>query len=252
MIRPLCIARWTSVTLFAFCGTSPRSNFSKRARRWVFTASTLRCSSAAISLLPGGRREGGAVLEGPAQRDEHAPLRRRDAGGGERVGRDHRRLLGGAGRTEEEARAAGADDVPVGKLPPAGHSFLVDERAVRREAVVDERAIAADDLDLRVQLRGLGIPIKRDVGGLRPADPQLTLAVGDDQQLLRAIRIAVGEERPALALGLDLSLELPTCNGLGTGAFFRCGRHRLRLSRIGKGRPSPSGRPVIRSIGGLA
>ena len=106
---------------------------------------------------------------------------------------------------------------PSRKPPPAADALAVDERAVSREAVVDERALGPDELELGVQARDLGVPVEAEVGRLAAPDPhRLDLGADHDQHLL-ALGVAVHEERPAEALGLDLRLEL----GGGAGPRLR-------------------------------
>src|ERR1700709_2078251 len=51
---PDCRARSTSATRFWFCARAPARSFSKRARMWVLTASTLRWSAEPISWFVAG------------------------------------------------------------------------------------------------------------------------------------------------------------------------------------------------------
>ena len=78
---PSCSARIASTDRFWFCGRSSRPKAPNSARRCALTASTERKSSSAICLV---RRRGGelGLAVGPAQRLEHALLRRRQLGRG--------------------------------------------------------------------------------------------------------------------------------------------------------------------------
>jgi len=83
-------------------------------------------------------------------------------------------------------------------------------KAVAGEAVVDQRALAADDLDLGVQGRDLLVPGQAHVGGVAAADPELAAAGldGDDRLLAALPALAVDEERQPSPFGLDLRLQL--------------------------------------------
>ena len=59
-----------------------------------------------------------------------------------------------------------------------------------------------------MQPRDLLVEVQADVGGLAAADPELAGALLDHQDPLLVGAVAVDEERPPLALGLDLRLQL--------------------------------------------
>ncbi len=84
--------------------------------------------------------------------------------------------------------------------------LLVDKGSVAGEAVVDQRALVADDLDLRVQGGHLGVPAEADAGGVGAADPDLAGAGLDRDDRLGAIAITEDKEGAPGAFGFDLRL----------------------------------------------
>ena len=117
------------------------------------------------------RRRGEARLRvGAAERDKHAALRgaHAQAACGSRPtavlpppARD--------GRDEGENGMPDREHVAVAQRPAAVDPLAVDERAVARAAVVDERPDIADALDRGVRARDLVVPGQRDVAaGWRP------------------------------------------------------------------------------------
>ena len=176
---------------------------------WVLTASTLRCSSSAIAWLVAGVAKGGFVLEGAAEGEQDAALP-----GGD--GRRGRHLAGGDGRfggalagaAEEHRGAAEAQRVAVAQAAAPVDPLLADEGAVAGEAVVEQGALVAHDLDLGVQGRDLLVPVEPQVGGLAAPDPERRRPLLDDDDPLLAAAVAEDEEGPAAAFGLDLRLQL--------------------------------------------
>jgi hypothetical protein len=85
----------------------------------------------------------------------------------------------------------------------AVHTHLVDEGAVAGEAVVDQGALAAHDVDLGVQARHLLVPTQAHVGGLATAHPQLLGARLDRHDRLLVGAVAEDQEGAAGAKAGD-------------------------------------------------
>src|SRR4051794_35969955 len=158
-------------------------------------------------LVARGRGALRAPAVGLAQGDEHAALR----------GADHRWRAAAdaaglrqarARRAEAEGRASEAHDVAVAQAQPGRHPLAVDERPVARETVVDDRPVGAESLELGMHARDLLVPREADVGLGGPAERQPLGAAGQRHDPLGAVSRAEHEERMALALGVQLVLEL--------------------------------------------
>ena len=176
---------------------------------WVLTASTLRWSSAAIAWLVGGVAKAEPSLKGRqrATRTRRWPGETAAAAG--ISARDHGRFRGRlAGAPVEHPGAAEAQRVAVAQAAAAVDALLADEGAVAGEAVVEQRALAADDLDLGVQGGDLLVPLDAQAGRLAASHPELGRALLDDEDPLLPGAVAEDEEGPAAAFGLDLRLQL--------------------------------------------
>ena len=209
MTAPLCSARSARATRFWFCGRFSTSSFSNSARMWVFTASTLRCSSSAMAWLVGGVAKAASFLKGR----QRATRTRRCPGGDRRRGRHlaggHRRFgrsLAGAPVVDDGA--AEAQPVAISQASPAVDPVLVDEGAVAGEPVVEQGALVAHDLELGVQGRDLLVPVEADVGRFSTADPESCRLLLDHDDALLVLSVAEDEEGPPAAFGLYLRLQL--------------------------------------------
>ncbi len=176
---------------------------------WVLTASTLRWSSSAISWLVGGVAKAEPSLKGrqSAIRTRRWP--------GEIVAAAGSSLAatvasGGllAGAAVEHGGAAEAQHLAVAQAAAAVDALGADEGAVAGEAVVEQRALAADDLDLGMQGGDLLVPVEAQPGGLAASHPELGCPLRDDEDPLRALAVAEDEEGATAALGFDLRLQL--------------------------------------------
>jgi len=126
---------------------------------------------------------------------------------------------------EGHRRDADADDVAVLQPPAAVDALAVEEGAVARAAVVDERPLLPHPLERRVHARHGRVPGQRDVAGVLAADRQAHLVV-EQQDALVAVALAVEHERHVAPGRVEALLELPRGGGaqrLGQ----RC--HELRL-----------------------
>src|SRR4051794_37207364 len=146
-------------------------------------------------LVGGGGRERRRVLEGAAELDQDLLLGRRDTRGRSEIAGDDRGVgLGVGGRAEEHGGLPEPSDIAVAKELPPTDPLLVDVRAVGREAVVDNGARVADELEVGVQLRDLIVEAQPHVCGGAASYPQRRVALLDDEDLLLALAVAVDEE----------------------------------------------------------
>ena len=154
------------------------------------------------------RRRAGAPLERrPAELDEHLALR---VG----RGRDHAVERGRrpaqvvvAARVEDQLRPPDPHDVAVAQQVRPVDPRGVDQRAVRRAAILD-RPRAADLLEQRVRPRDLRVPGQRDLGAGQPPDREPDPVGSQREDPLRLVAVAELQERGARALGGDDRLEL--------------------------------------------
>ena len=135
------------------------------------------------------------------------------------------------GRAVEHHRLAEARHVAVAQVTPPADALAVDVGAVAREAVVDERPLPAAALEMGVQRRDLAVPLEADARRQRAADPHVVVALVERDDALRALGVAVDEERVAGALRVELRLHL-----LGRPRTGPCGllghpRRSLRCAR---------------------
>ena len=140
----------------------------------------------ARDVLVGRRHRELVVLVRPCESDEHLALRRRQVAEREPLARDlgGLRVLGG-GALVGDRRLPHADHVAVAQPVAAAHPLAVDERAVPRQAVVGDRPLAPDALELRVQARDLRIPRQAQlVRGSAPHAQPLAIAVQVEDLLL--------------------------------------------------------------------
>jgi hypothetical protein len=92
------------------------------------------------------------VFTGPAQRDKHRTLGRRQPRGGKKRFADERvQAVGFLRRAVGQDRHSHADLVSVVQPDPTDHPLAVDERAVARQPIVNDRPHATDALQLRMQ-----------------------------------------------------------------------------------------------------
>ena len=209
---PLLSARSASAARLRFWGSSSTPNFANRTRRFALTAPTVRKSSSAISWFEAG----------VAANERPAPSGRQSASstfrwvspsaGGSVAGRADRqlvdrRLLDLLGIAEQEAGVADANQVAVVEAAAAGQALAVDVGAVAGEAVVGDDPGTADPVELGVQARDRLVAGDPDVGVLLAPDRD-PLAGASIVSYLRAVAVAMDDERLAFALELDLALEL--------------------------------------------
>ena len=116
------------------------------------------------------------------------------------LGQIERRL---AGRREQQARAPDAELVAVGQAPAPAHPLSVHERAVAREAVVDQRPVAARALEDRVHARDLGVPRQRDLARRAAADVHERRLARQRDDPLPALAVAEQHVGRAVALGRE-------------------------------------------------
>ena len=264
-ITPFRSASSTSRTRFWFCGRSPIPNFSNRARRWPLTASSERKTSSAICWLVAG-----VAYWLPSRNGRQSATRIRRwvsvssgasaaLGRGDR-GRARRRLRG----AEDDDRRPEAKLVAVGEPPPAADALAVEEGAVAGEAVVGDRPLAADALDLGVQARDLLVDVEADVD-LRPApdrDPLTARIEGEDalsvRRRARAGRAGPGARPRAAALKLGRRgrmgcrralhrTQVSPCSGAGHTQGGRCPHLGARSCT-----PSGPGREAARARSSLS
>jgi hypothetical protein len=119
----------------------------------------------------------------------------------------HRRVGHGTGTAENHRGAADAHHVAVVQAPAAHDALAVDERAVARQAVVDERPIPAHELELGVGPRDLRIPRQRESVVIGPADVD-PVQVRERLQLQLAGAVLERQERSTLPLSLAQSRQL--------------------------------------------
>jgi hypothetical protein len=86
--------------------------------------------------------------------------------------------------------------------------LAVDERAVEREAIVHDHPLARDPADLGVCPRDPIVPGQRDVGRWAATKHDAIAAVGEYDDDLASILVAVDEKREPGALRVDMSLQL--------------------------------------------
>ena len=132
------------------CGRSSTSSFVNSARMCVFTPGTDRFSSAAISRLLAGTAPRSVRASGR----HSATSTRRSAAvtiGARVATADAVVSLTALGERNRSGRRADAHDVAVVEPPPAQDPLAVHERAVARQPLVDQRPVAAEELELRVR-----------------------------------------------------------------------------------------------------
>ena len=149
-------------------------------------------------LVAGGGGEAAAVAQRAAQRDQHPLLGLGQARQRRSLAGDHGRV--GRGRLTEvvgEHRAPDADQVPVLQALAPEHPLAVEEGAVGRQPVVDDRPFAAEALELGVQPRHLSVPGDRDARLGAPADRAVALLAPELEQHQPAVPAPQGQERLA-------------------------------------------------------
>ena len=121
------------------------------------------CSSAAICSLVAGVHGPVSARHG-RQRASRTRRCAADSGGGgaSRDSGSGRPARARGGRAEHQRRVPRADDVAVAQLPPPPDPLLVDVGAVARQAVVLDRPLAADALELGVGARDAVVPVERE------------------------------------------------------------------------------------------
>ena len=108
-------------------------------------------------------------------------------------------------RPIDDRGVAEHEPVAVAQRAAPDDPLAVHERAVARQAVVDQHPVRADALELRVQPRDLAIPGERHVAVRSAADGDLPVELVQD---LVAGAVEVEQERHAAPLGLQARLEL--------------------------------------------
>jgi hypothetical protein len=104
---------------------------------------------------------------------------------------------------ERERRAADAHHVAVGQPPATDHPLASDERAVARQAVVDQQPMEPGALELGVEPGDLRIPRKADVAVGVTANPEDLHPVRERDDPLRRVLVAVEQEWHATPLGVE-------------------------------------------------
>ena len=196
-MSPLCSARCTSAARLLFCGEVLDAELLKQRAQVRLDGLDAEKELVGDLLVRGRRRVRRAVLERATERDEHLALGLGQVGGDEHVVGDHRALRGGglAGRAVQHDGAPEAQHVAVAQAPAPVDALAVDERAVARQAVVDERPLAAARLELGVHAGHLAVPRQAQPDGVAPADPDRLVAERDDALL--AVAVAMHEKRVA-------------------------------------------------------
>ena len=201
---------------------------------WALTASTLRCTSAAICGLVAGVAELDSTF---GRHSAISSLRWVSVKGidGRRLERPRRRLtaLVALGLPVDDAGLAEVHVVLVLQPVPAVDPAAVHERAVERHAVVDQRPLAADRLEQRVRSRDLGVPRERDVGLFATTDRDSGPIRGQHQDVLLAAVVQPVQERDAGAFGLDPLLQVAGRNHSRlVGVGHREAQHLTTMARI--------------------
>ena len=234
---PDCSASATSRERFWFCGRCSMPKRWKSERRCDFTASTQRCSSPAMSWFVAGTANS-SCLYGRAR----ATSTWRWVGGrSPSVSRSPAIWVGwessAVGALVGDRGLPDADDVAVAQAVAAADALAVDVGAVARQAVVGDRPLPADALELGVQARDLRVPRQAHlVGGPAAHADAVAVGVEVDDPLL-AVPVAEDEERPAAALGLDPLAQLGGRRAVGLQG--RGGSAHLVRSRYPRVRRTP-------------
>jgi hypothetical protein len=101
-----------------------------------------------------------------------------------------------------------AQDVPIAQAVAPGDALPVDERAVAREAVVGDRPLVPQPLELGVQAAVLGVPLQGDVVARAAPDGRAAALRVEQDEALAAVAVAEHEERVATPFGLDALAQL--------------------------------------------
>ena len=161
----------------------------------------------AMSLIR-GRRRVGRVLQRPAERDQHLALRLASAASvrGRARPRPSSPTASARARGTCTRRVAEHEPVAVAQPAAAADALAVDERAVAREPVVDDDPVASR-------------PARAGRAGARPRCPRSarrrvrrgarrSAARGRGSTIdLRAVAVAIEQERLAAALSVEASLD---------------------------------------------
>ena len=97
---------------------------------------------------------------------------------------------------------------PSTQAAPAVDALAVDERAVAREAVVDDRPVALHALEQRVHAGDLVVPVEHHVHELPASDRDLVHVLLECDDVLPMLAVTVDQERHAGALGVHACLQV--------------------------------------------
>ncbi len=89
------------------------------------------------------------------------------------------------------------------------HTLVVEEGAVPRQAVIDDRPFTAEALELGVQARHLSVPGDREARLRAAADRAAALLAPELEQHQPGILVTQGQERLLLAASRQQVLQLP-------------------------------------------
>jgi hypothetical protein len=163
----------------------------------------------------GGNREL-VVLVRAGERDQDLALHGRQVAERQPLARDLRglRVLGG-GPAVGDRRLPDADHVAVAQAVAPADALPVDVGAVARKAVVADRPLARDVLELGVQARDLRVPGQRHAVARAASHADAIAVAVELDDLLLAVVAAEDQERPPAALRLDPLAQLDRRRAVG-------------------------------------